>query len=119
MIESRPGTEISSARVAGTTGAAGSMGGAQNPPAPSSPSMRTPVLSSTGSDAANHNIQTKIKKNPHRRFIIYKGDTSTHAQETDLGGASRASDGQEALWLPVLTQPHMGKEKPIPASPQG
>ena len=30
------------------------------------------------------------------------GDTSTHAQGTDLGGASRASKGQEALWPPVL-----------------
>ena len=29
----------------------------------------------------------------------YKGDTSTHAQGTDLGGgASRASKGQEAPW---------------------
>jgi len=38
----------------------------------------------------------------HRRFI-FKGNTSTHAQGTELGGgASRASKGQEALWPPVL-----------------
>jgi len=28
--------------------------------------------------------------------------TSTHAQGTDLGGSSRATKGQEALWPPVL-----------------
>ena len=36
--------------------------------------------------------------------LLYKGDTSTNAQGTDLeGGASRASKGQEALWPPVLS----------------
>jgi len=31
---------------------------------------------------------------------MYKGDTSTHAEETDpRGGLERASKGQEALWL--------------------
>jgi len=32
--------------------------------------------------------------------LSYKGDTSTHAEGTDPGGASRASKDQKALWPP-------------------
>jgi len=47
----------------------------------------------------------------HRQFR-YKGDTSTHAEETDpMGRLKRASENQEALWLPVLNARHRQKRQ--------